>query len=565
MQNRTKRHAQLGQAAGTLESLPGASADIATRSAATPSRVHDKMRYWCAAGALAVVAGLAYDAIPDLPVAPQSDEPKKADFVLSGRQDFLQPLLLLQVVRLANLFAQQTDQAAVVGLGRTVAAVFGGLTVLATVVLARRLVGRGLALAAGVVAAVTPLVAFHAQLFKEDIVVAPWLLFALAALDRLRENVELRRALVFGIMVGLATSAKYVGVILLPVACLLPLIAPPTGVSLRGYYAELGWSAGTAVAVFALVNAPAFLTPDILLHGLKTEIAHAVTKHIIVWHGWYSYFLFHWTTSLWPGLGPTLAAAGLAAALLVVTDWRSSPPAIRLVLVFAMLWYLMHELSPMKPFMATERHMTVMGGLFAILAVYLADHLCGRAARPWRVAIATCIVGIVAAPAALSTIAIARSAPNDTRSVVERVRAALDGRDAVDWYATFPGYKNYPPLTTIEGATDYVVLVQETADRFAQSGAFAHQSDLVRGYARAYDELLAQPAIVVESTAGRFSYRNVPLRVVALRSNAARLEAVLAKLGPLPQTRLTVVPGRASAARARGAINDGHPFWRTAQ
>ena len=66
-----------------------------------PSR--STIGYACTAGALAVVAALAYDAIPDLPLAPQSDEPKKADFVLAGRQDFLQPLLLVQTVRLANL------------------------------------------------------------------------------------------------------------------------------------------------------------------------------------------------------------------------------------------------------------------------------------------------------------------------------------------------------------------------------------------------------------------------------------------------------------------------------
>jgi Dolichyl-phosphate-mannose-protein mannosyltransferase len=509
-------------------------------------RSNAKIGYYCAAGALAVASALAYDAIPDLPLAPQSDEPKKAHFVLQGGQDFLQPLLLLQMVRLANLFAQRTDQAAVVGLARTVAAVFGGLTVLATIVLARRLVGPALALATGVVAAVTPLVAFHAQLFKEDIVLAPWLLFGLAALDRLRERVELRRALVFGIMVGLAASAKYVGVILLPVACLLPLIAPPAGVSPRHFYAELVWSAAAAVAVFALVNAPAFLTPEIFLHGLSTEIAHAATKHIIVWYGWYSYFLFHWTTSLWPGLGPALATAGLAGALLVVADWRGSPPAVRLVLVFALLWYLMHELSPMKPFMAIERHMTVMGGLFAILAVFLVDRLCRQAPTRWQVAIATCLIAIVAVPAAISTIAIARS--SDTRSVVERVRATLDGRDAVDWYATFPAYGHYPPLTVIEDSTQYVVVVETTAERFIEAGSFPSQPDIVRRYASGYGELLALPAIVLESTAGSFSYRNVPLRIVALRSDSARLAAVLAKLGPLPDTRLTLVPGRASTS-----------------
>jgi hypothetical protein len=134
----------------------------------------------------------------------------------------------------------------------------------------------------------------------------------------------------------------------------------------------------------------------------------------------------------------------------------------------------------------------------------------------------------MAVPAAISTLAIARSAPHDTRAMVERVRAALDGRDAVDWYATFPAYGHYPPLSKIDGATDYVVLVQETAERFAQSSSFARQSDRARGYARAYGELLTRPAILVESTAGSFSYRNVPLRIVALRGDAARLGAVLA-------------------------------------
>jgi hypothetical protein len=509
-----------------------------------PSR--STIGYACTAGALAVVAALAYDAIPDLPLAPQSDEPKKADFVLAGRQDFLQPLLLVQTVRLANLIAQYTDQLALVELGRSVAAMFGGLTVLATIVLARRVVGRPLALAAGLLAAVTPLVAFHAQLLKEDIFLAPWVLFAIAALDLVRENAETRRALAFGLLVGLATSAKYIGIVLLPLACVVPLIAPIADV--RRYYAALTWSTGTAVVVFALINASAFLTPEIFVHGLNTEIAHALSNHIIVWHGWYSYFLFHWTTSLWPGLGPALAAAGVAGSLLVAAGWRSSPPAIRLVLVFAVLWYFMHELSPMKPFMAIERHMTVMGGLFAVLAVNLVERLCQRAPGAWRAALATCVIGVMAVPAAVSTLAIARSAPHDTRGMVERVRPALDGRDAVDWYATFPAYGHYPPLSKIYGATEYVVLVQETAERFAQSSSFARQSDRARGYARAYGELLARPAILVESTAGSFSYRNVPLRIVALRSDAARLGAVLAKLGPLPDTRLILLPGQAFAA-----------------
>jgi hypothetical protein len=493
---------------------------------------------------LALAAALAYDAIPDLPLAPQSDEPKKADFVLEGRQDFLQPLLLLQAVRLANMVAQRTDQAAVVGLGRTVAALFGGLTVLATVALARRVVGRPLALAAGGIAAVTPLIAFHAQLFKEDIAVAPWLLLGLAALDRLREEGGRRRALVFGVVAGLAASAKYVGAVLLPIAWLWPLVAPRPGPR-RASGAALAGAIAAAAATFALVHAPAFLTPGLLWHGIRTETAHALTRHIIAWPGWHSAFLFHWTVSLWPGLGPPLAVAGLAGALAVAIDWRGSPPASRLVVLFAGLWYLAHELSPMKPFMAIERHMTVMGGLFAILAVHLAGRLGQRAPGRWPGVIAAGIVGIVAAPAAASTLAIARSGPHDTRTAVERVRQALDGPDAVDWYATFPAYGHYPPLAAVDDATEYVVLVEDTARRFVAAGSFPGEPEAVRHYARAYGDLLGRPAILVESTAGSFSYRNVPLRIVARRGDGARLAAVVARVGPLPGIRLTVVPGRA--------------------
>ena len=473
-----------------------------------------RFRYWWAAGASAIVAALAYHAIPDLPLAPQSDEPKKADFILGARPDFLQPLLLQQTVRFVNLFVRHADQVAVVELGRAVAAAFGGLTVLATIVLARRVVGLGLALAAGVLAATTPLVAFHAQLFKEDIFLTPWLIFGLAALDRLRDGSELRRALAFGIATGLAASAKYVGAILLPFACLLPAIVPMTGASLRRYYAGLAASTLTAAAVFALVDAPAMSAPSAFVRGLDTEIRHALSDHIIAWRAWNSWFLFHWTTSLWPGLAPALATAGLGGAIVVVVEGRSSPPAIRLVLAFTAIWYMLHELSPMKPFMAIERHMTVIGGLFAILAVYLVARICRPAVRPWRAAVAAGMIAAIAAPAAISTIAIARSAANDTRTVVETIRASLDGRDSIDWYATFPAYRYYPPLATIDAATEYVVLAQEVADRFVQSDAFAGQTDRVRSYARSYRELLARPAIVVELTAGSFS---VPQRTAADR------------------------------------------------
>jgi hypothetical protein len=534
------------------------------------------IEFWCAAGLLAGAAFLAYDAIPDLPIGIQVDEPKKARFVLDGDQDFFHPLLMLQLVRLANRIAGLSDVTAVVGLGRTVAAVLGGLMVFATIVLARRVVGPWLALSAGMLAAVTPLTVLHAQLFKEDVFVAPWLLLGLAALDWLREDTSVRRAVALGILAGLAAATKYVGIILIPIALALPLFAPMPASSLRRFYAALALSIGIGLAVFSLVNAPLFMTPRVFTAGLGNQIDQVLISghNNVVLYGWYTWFLFEWTTSLCPGLGPTLALGGILGALLVVAAFRTTAPAVRIALVFGMVWYLMHELSPMKQFVADVRHMTVMAGIFAVLAVFLIDFVCKRAPSTWRPVLAAASVFFLAAPAAWSSIIIVESSPNDTRVVIDRVRAALDGPHGVDWQATLPSdipHLVWNPKEEIErigaaldgphgidwGATplignrmdeieqsmDFVIMVESIAQRYIIAHSFSHQPAVLHDIANRYVAMLNLPAIVVTSTAGTFSYRNLSLRVVALHGSSDRLAAIIAKVGPLPQTDLRLVPG----------------------
>jgi len=70
------------------------------------------------------------------------------------------------------------------------------------------------------------------------------------------------------------------------------------------------------------------------------------------------------------------------------------------------------------------------------------------------------------------------------------------------------GLKRFSLLGISQGgpiAITYAVRHPERVSRLVLLGA----------YARGYSELLARPAILVESTAGSFSYRNVPLRIVA--------------------------------------------------
>ena len=143
--------------------------------------------FWTAAAILSLTAVAVFHLAPQVPLGIAWDEPTKVQDVLKNTQSFRHPILMLQFVRFANLFVGTSDPVGVLRLGRIAAAASGGLLVFATIALSRRAVSNSAALGAGVLTAVAPLTVLHAQLFKEDIFVAPWLIFGVLALDHLRE------------------------------------------------------------------------------------------------------------------------------------------------------------------------------------------------------------------------------------------------------------------------------------------------------------------------------------------------------------------------------------------
>jgi len=282
---------------------------------------------------------------------------------------------MLQIVRAAVLATGAVGKEGVLELGRLAAALSGGLFVFAACVLARRAMGDVAALGAGLLTAVAPLTVLHAQLFKEDIFLAPWLILGLYALDRLIETPTWRRAVLFGLAAGLAVSSKYIGVVLLALSLLPPLWVDT---DIRRYCRMVALSAVAAGLVFCTVDYPLFTNPHIFAGGVKSEVEHSLSGHLIVLYGWQSNFLFTWTANLWPGLRAPLALAGLAGAVLVAVRWRASPPVMRRLLIFAAVWYPLHELPPMKPYPEGARHMTVMAAVFAVFSAYAAEWLAER-------------------------------------------------------------------------------------------------------------------------------------------------------------------------------------------
>lgn len=508
---------------------------------------HASAGFWVTAVLLASAATFLFHLAPSLPLGVAFDEPLKVNFVLKGKQNFQHPILMLQLVRLASFLAGTSDKESVFALGRLAAAASGGLLVFSAIAVARRATGDLAALGAGVLTAVAPLTVLHAQLFKEDMFLAPWLILGLLALDHLVERPAWRQAVLFGLAAGLAASAKYVGVVVLALSLLPPLWVDT---DLGRYYRMVALAVAVAAAVFCAVNLPLFANPLTFVGGVKSEVDHALTGHLIVLYGWQSHFIFTWTANLWPGLRAPLALTGLAGALIVAASWRESPPVLRRLLIFGLAWYLLHELPPMKPFPEGARHVTVMAAVFAIFAAFAAEWVANRLQPRFRAVTVAAMIAAIAVIPAITSYRLVQSAANDTQVVTKRIAESLS-QPAI-WArpaTTEPSLELSRPVETIEQRPGFVVINELFAEQYLKALSLGGQKRQMRQRARAYEALAKRPALRVSSTAGSFAFRNAPYRIIALQGDSQQLEAAAERFATTPDIALEIVPGQKNSPR----------------
>ena len=136
-----------------------------------------------ALGIAAVFAAILLGTI-DFPARTHADELSKVQAIITLKNSYAHPVLMLELVRAANALAGLTNPQAVAELGRAIAVLVGAAAVFVTFLLAREMLPAPAALAAAAVTAVTPLVAMHARYLKEDIFVLLFILVSLLALIR---------------------------------------------------------------------------------------------------------------------------------------------------------------------------------------------------------------------------------------------------------------------------------------------------------------------------------------------------------------------------------------------
>ncbi|MEK7824568.1 MAG: glycosyltransferase family 39 protein [Candidatus Eisenbacteria bacterium] len=174
---------------------------------------------------------------------------------------------------------QQLDPTPFYLMGRSLTALLGALTVLPVFHLARRVAGRGAAIAAALLVAVSPPLIARSQVIEVDVPLTLFVAWGLLAALDLAGGLTRRRAITAGVVVGLAATAKYPGIVLI-VPCLVAIAlgaraaaaAGRPGRSTPRRDALIAWPAAIGVAGLALL-ATVFVTSPFLFLDYRSALA----------------------------------------------------------------------------------------------------------------------------------------------------------------------------------------------------------------------------------------------------------------------------------------------------
>ncbi len=215
-------------------------------------------------------------------------------------------------------------------ISRGISAVFGTLSIIAVHQVAHRLFGKVEALLGACFLAFAYLHVRDSHFGTTDVPVTFFVMASYAGIAAFWDSPSARHSTLAGLFAGLATSTKYMGVLLWVPMALTRLFAPGPRPQPRN----------RSLILFGLAFAAAFLagTPFALLEAarIRSDFAREVRA---VWAFGYplpSGWIYHLTCSLRYGLGLPLLGASLAGCfILFFRDWRKAS----LFLSFPLLYY----------------------------------------------------------------------------------------------------------------------------------------------------------------------------------------------------------------------------------
>jgi len=472
-----------------------------------------------------------------------ADEPIKVEFIQQSTQNFNHPLLMLQLVRGANLVFGLTNPQDVAVLGRALLGLCATVTVFLSYVLARRSMSARGALAVAAAVAVAPTLVVHAHYLKEDTILTTCLLASVLCFFRFVELLSIRSVLWLGLATGLAFSAHYKAVLLVPLYLVAPLVgmltprvdgereatphAEDSAGRTRTFYTRLGLIGAIAGCVFLSVNWPLLLDPHTFLTGMLFEADHAQIGHDVPIWGLDYWLGFHLLRSLVPGLGAFATILAVGGLGWVVASWRTVSMHDRWLAVYVLVFYLVPEVSPLKPWPDFSRYMMpIVPPLlyFAWKGIATAathDRNSGRSGWTFAAGLAA----LVLLPAYMS-VRLVSGLADDTR-----VQAAAWLERHPGW-ATFEAYSGegtsvrsaveLDPAEWRAKGVDYLVASSFMYDRYATGAQLPNQRPEIYRTHERYMELFGLPYVEFSPAYRTFAFSNPVIRIIDLRDSTSR-------------------------------------------
>jgi hypothetical protein len=265
--------------------------------------------------------------------------------------------------------------------------------------------------------------------------------------------------------------------------------------------------------------------------SLDGNLVHAAYGHDVRRPLSLTFGVFHLRHSLVPGLGWPLLILGLLG---LATPCLAPPERRRPLMVislFALVWYVAHEISPLKPYPGFARYMAPVAPLLVILGGAFIYELARRRMQVTAsAALATAILLVAALPALYLSLRIEGPTQENPRAVISALDFANNGRIAFDSYTRFAG-----PAGTVDSAppdattADVFVTSSFRYDRFADAGGRT-QRGRTRKMAAAYAALFEKPYLEVTNSRPAYAFFNPVLRIVALDGDPARLQPIASNL-----------------------------------
>jgi 4-amino-4-deoxy-L-arabinose transferase-like glycosyltransferase len=462
------------------------------------------------------------------PLGYHIDEPVKVDFIKQGTQNFNHPILMLQLVRMTNLAFGFTNDQHIVVLGRSIVTLCAMVTVFLSYLLARRVVRhRGaLIVAAGV--AGSPTLVIHAHYLKEDTLLTLWLMASLLAFLKFTELATWRTAMWLGLAAGLAFSSHYKAILLVPLFVTAPMFGALTGQAsairrsrLAQFYGYLMFAGLLATVVFLLVNWPLVHDVEGFLTGAGTEARHSIDgedARIRPTDFWLGFHLFY---SLAPGMSWPALAVGLTGLLWILLRWHREGFQDRLLAGYVLLFYLVPEISPLKPAPDFARYMVpIVPALIYVgwRSVEEAGRTMGSLSSSLLATAAT--IALVVVPL-YCTVRLTSSISHDTRAQAAEWLQQQGGKALIEYYAglrsnTWSAAEVDVPKARDEGVA-YVVTSSFMYGRYFLGSQLRNQDDEIYRNHQRYVDLFKHPYVEISPAYRTFGFNNPVIRIVDIR------------------------------------------------